>query len=60
MSKGSIFGILIALIVIMLFPFFQIWGLNTLFDVGIGYGVAEWFGMVAVNSIFASGSAVNR
>lgn len=43
MSKGTIFGIVIVLLIIAFAsPILFIWSLNTLFGLNIAYGFLEW------------------
>lgn len=50
---GSLIGIMIALIILLISPFITIWALNTLFTMQIEYGVGTYFAALWLTSLVA-------
>lgn len=55
-DSWGILAVIAVILLVVALPLIQIWGVNTLFDLGIGYSTANYFAMMAVNSIFYSPS----
>lgn len=53
---GLILGYIGALMLIILFPLVTIWGLNTLFGLGVAYTFKTWLSMLVVGVFIRGGN----
>jgi hypothetical protein len=58
MNKILLIAVIITLII--LGPLIIIWSLNTLFSLGINYGVAEWLAALVLGGMLQQRNTTNR